>query len=341
MPFAILPRFARCAALALLFATAACDGATEPELETGNVTASIGAQVEQTDTGVVVNGEWRVRFPPNHTALWLDRFVHYDFGGFPELGYEQSARRSEAWVLMLTHEKARVERNDSLIFSFFDHGDLAVEDSTMMKRTELPGFSPGAPIRFENFVRYLTHSYLHVDWAGGGETTFHHTPYHDALAAGDPISVTSTGSEDAAAVTATFQASPTARMVGLTNGDVVGLDGEAPPVLSVQHALAISFDRPLDPDHAFLLFHPMPQQVAGAQRAFVQPVASTDRVVIPASVLDQLLPAAAAEAVAYRLLVLEVRSTDDVWRGTLEGAGTFSLPFAQASSTSVNFYLER
>jgi hypothetical protein len=319
----------------------ACHDGAGPAAEAGNVEVIMDAAVVETDAAVVVNGERRLTMPSNHKALWLDRFLHYEFGGFPELEYPQNTRASEAWRLQLTHEKDQVTRNDSTIFSFVDHGDAAVEESAVEKLTSLPYVPPGVAVRFENWVRYLATSYSHVTWLDGTPTTFYHTQYHDRLVAGERITLTTTGSADVNAVTATVSASPIATLIELRNGEAVELDAATPPVLRVNSALILGFDRPLDRERAYLLFIPWPNQGGGAKRAFIQPRAATDRTVIPASVLADMVATASTSRVAYRVVIEEFAWKPDAFTGTFSSGESFSLPFVQEGETTLHVYLER
>lgn len=337
-----MPPTIRLAAACLLVTVPACSDGAGPDSEAGNVDAMIGANVMETDTGLVVPGAWHLRVPSNHEALWLDWFFHHEFGGFPELDYEQNTRFSESWRIQLTHEKDRVTRNDSTILSFVDHGDAAVESVTMEKLTTVPHVTPGLAIRFENWVRYLTHSYLEVTWLPGHTETFHHQAYHQRLLAGEPIRVTTTGSQDAEAVTATFSAAPMARLLELQSGDaLVGLNADAAPVLRTDRPLIFQFDRALDHERSYIVFIPWPNQGGGAERAFIRLRSSVDRVVIPSSVLADLVESAAQERVAYLVVVEEYHWEDDVFSGRLATGEPFTLPFVQEGETSLLVYLER
>lgn len=331
----------RRAALPLALAALACGDGVEPDPEAGNVDAVIGAAVVETDTGVVVVGAWHLPVPSNGKALWLDWFFHHEFGGFPELDYKQNTRWSESWRIQLTHEKDRITRNDSTIFSFVDHGDAAVEDSTMEKSTTRPHVSPGVPVRFEDWVRYLTHSYLQVTWLAGSAETFHHTRYHDRLVAGEPITVTTSGSEQVEPV-ATFSVSPMARLIELRNGDALfELNAVTPPVLRTDRPLSLGFDRALDGDQSYVVFIPWPNQGGGAQRAFIRPRAAADRLIIPPSVLAGMVANASRTRVAYLVVIEEFYWENDVFAGRFANGDPFSLPFVQEGETSLLVYLER
>jgi len=273
----------------------------------------------------------------------VDRFLHYDFGGFPAIDYRKDTRTQDAWVLMLTHRQAAVQRNDSTIFSFYDHGDATVDDDTIGKLTELPGVSPGAPIGFDNFVRYDETGSLTVTYLGGATPLdLVRTSWSDALETGATLTLRTTGSADAQPVTTMFAALPTASLTAVENDGAVPLDVDTPPVISIHHPLALTFDRPLDPEHTFLLLVPFPTGATGtgADRAFLQPRTATDRIVIPDSVLWQTVAASSMSQVAYMLIIKEFRWQDDAFAGTVTGGGTFSLPFVQASETALLLYLE-
>ena len=337
----MLPRTVHRTLVPLTLALAACDGVLSPELQTGNVDPILGAAPVTTDTGVVVSDRWCLRVPSNGKALWLDRFLHFDFGGFPELQYPQNTRFSDAWRLQLTHEKTRVTRNDSTILSFVDHGDAAVADSTMEKLTTLPYVLPGSKVAFENWVRYLATSYTRVIWLAGNEQMFQYAPYHDRLVQGQPISITTTGSAAAGPVTATFSAYPTATLTRLENGDSLPLNASTPPVLNADRAVVFTFDRSLDPDRSYLLLIPFPHQKGGAQRVFLRLRSAGNRVVIPPSLLGDLIANAGDPRVAYEVVIHEYWWKDNVFVGAFAQGGDFSLPFVQESETVLLVYLER
>lgn len=326
----------------LLLATAAltvqgCEAVTAPTVEPGNVTVQLNATVEHTDTAVSVNGLSTLRFPSNGQALWLDRFDRYEFGGFPELEYPQDERRSVAWRLMLTHERPSIERNDSVIFSFFDHGSAAIQDSAMLKLTDLPHVGGGRAVGFDDFVRYLLSTSVVVDWMTGGTLDFGTVSFHETLVSGGLLTLGTTGSEDADPLTATFSAEPFAQLVGMENGEPVDLEGGM-PVISSDRSLALTFSRPLGPSGGAVILIPFK---GGGARAFVQTREPTDRWIIPAGTLAEMVAESAADQVAYSLFVLDYVAQANVVRGTLADGTPFSLPFVQRGETTLRLYLRR
>lgn len=338
----MLRRTAPYAAPILLLILAACDTGTQPWLEAGNVYAYLDATVVQGDTGVTVNGAFRVRYPSPDRALWVGRVFHYDFGGFPQLDYQKDTRTQDSWVLMLTHQKSAVQRNDSTIFSYIDHGVATVDGDTIGKLTDLPYVSPGALIGFDNFVRYYETGSLTVTYLGGATPLdLVRTTWSDALKEGSTLTLQTTGSADSGPATAMFTALPMASLTAVENDGDVPLDVDTPPVIRTDRPLVLDFDRPLDPEHAFLLLVPLPPYGAGtgARQAFLQPQAASDHIVIPDSVLWQLSSLSSMSQVAYMLIIKEVRWKDDVFAGTLAGGISFTLPFVQASETVLLLFL--
>jgi hypothetical protein len=346
-------RLAGIAALGMMAALSACSDilVQGPPADLGNVEATLGGGVEQTDTTVVVDGRTVVRHPSIDRSLWLDRFERFTHGGFPELGYEQAERYSLSWRLMLTHAHPREERGDSTILRYVDHGEAAVghggiDGVVMDKLTDLPHVSPGTPVRFESFVRYHSVSYSRVDWQDGGSTTFVDAPYHAALVAGASLTVSTTGSEEADPAAGSFVARPFAALTGLENG--VPLDLMAGmPVIYAEEPLVFVFDRPLDPERAYIFLVPFASH-PGSHSAFVQPQWSSARVVLLPHILRQLVTASGAGPVAFRAFVVEIHVREDAFAGSLSGhdppspdPAEFSLPFVQRAETTVHFYLRR
>lgn len=332
-------------ALALALGAMACDDmlVDGPVDEAGNVEAVIGAAVVEADTGIVVNGQSVIRYPHNGAALWLDRFERFDFGGFPELDYQQPARYGQSWRIMLAHRHPPEERGDSTIFRYHDHGDAAVAGVPMGKHTDIPHLGPGAPpIRFESFIHYHLPTAAEVEWMHGGSTTFVQTPFHDHLAAGHEILIETTGSDEVLPVQTTFSARPFILLTGLENRGVVDLARSAVPVIHVEDPLVLTFDRPLDAARSYVVLHPMhPHLQPGTRAVFLQTRSPAQRVVIPPHVLRQLVDDA-ADQTAFRAIIVDILVQDDAFTGAFtDGADTFSLPFVQRAETSVHLYLRR
>jgi hypothetical protein len=217
-----------------------------------------------------------------------------------------------------------------------------VDGDTIGKLTDLPDVSPGALIGFDNFVRYYETGSVTVTYLGGATPLdLVRTTWSDALKAGSTLTLQTTGSADSGPATAMFTALPMASLTAVENDGDVPLDVDTPPVIRTERPLALDFDRPLDPEHTFLLLVPLPGSGAGAgaRQAFLQPQAATDRIVIPDSVLWQARALSSMSQVAYMLIIKEVRWEDDVFAGTLAGGTSFTLPFVQASETVLLLYL--
>jgi hypothetical protein len=346
-------RIAGIAALGVLAILGACDDLLvqgHPG-DLGNVEATVGGGVEHTDTSVVVDGRTVLRHPSVERSLWLDRFERFAHGGFPELGYEQAERYSLSWRLQLTHGHLPEEQGDSSILRYVDHGQAAVghgsiDDVLMDTLTDLPHVSPGTPVRFENFVRYHSVSYARADWQDGGSTTFVDAPYHSAMSAGASLTVTTTGSGEAEPAAGSFVVRPFAALTGLENGVALDLEGSM-PVVDAEKPLVFVFDRPLDPERAYILLVPFASH-AWLRSAFVQPQLPSGRVVLLPHILRQLVPASGTGPVAFRAFVVEIRVEEDAFTGRFAGGepespatAEFSLPFVQRAETTVNFYLDR
>lgn len=332
--------------LAVVVATAglaACDARPalepEPDLE-GNISAQLNAAVVHTDSGVVVNGTRRVSYPgPNH-ALWLERVERFDYGGFPELGYGQSTRSSLSWRIQLTHEHPQTVRGDSTIYRFVHHGSAFVNGVSLAVLADTPALPPGQPIRFENWVRYFG-DYTRVTFLNGAvsisQSIFAPVP-------GMTLLLSTSGSDDAAPVTSSIPVRNFPSLQRVTTGVFqVAMHGLVPvPVLQASRAMGLEFDGPIDPARAFILLTPFPTGESSARHAFIQPVAPTDRVVIPSGVLQELVSTAAGARTAYRLIIVDVDVLDRAVEGMLRDPEiTFSLPAVQRSETVMNLYLER
>jgi hypothetical protein len=325
----------------LILAFADCDNGTGPGTESGNVDVVMDAAVARTDSGVTVDGTLRVPHPSYEKALLAVPVVAYDFGGFPELDAGLDTRMEIGLAIELTHRKPAVYRNDSTILSYVDHGDVIVEGDTMMKFTYPPQPANGTPVGYDNFISYSGIAYATIVGTGGVPAARPDSAaWYDALAAGSPVTLRTTGSSDANPVTATFSMTPLATLIGVQNGDDVPLDVDAPPAISTVQSLALQFDRPVDPAHTFVMLEPFGGVSAGARRAFAQPREATDRIVIPGTVLWNLSAAASASQVAYRITIEEIVWQEDVFTGTLAGSTSFSLPFTQAKQTVLLVYLE-
>jgi hypothetical protein len=333
------------ATLVLVLTATACDEllVAGPLPEVGNVAAEIGAAVVESDTGIVVNGRPVLSHPNNGQALWVDRFERYDFAGFPELDYPQSARYGLSWRIMLTHEE-REQRGDSTIFRFRDHGDVAVASVPMEQLTDPPHLPPGAPpVRFENFVRYLLLSYHRIDW-NHGQTTEDQTPFQGDLAAGRELALESTGSHEVLPGRATFAIRPFTLLTGLENNEALQLARSTVPVIDVGEPLVLTFDRPFDAARSYVLLHPMhPHLQPGTRAAFIQTRSPSERVVIPPHLLRQLVDGAAPKT-AFRAIIVDILVAPDALPGAFTdalGSSSFSLPLVQRAETSVHLYLRR
>lgn len=332
-------RFATAGVVLLLLALTGCDP-TGVRLEPGNVEMLVNARVAQSDTAVVVDGRTAIRFPSNWAALWLDRFDHYEFGGFPELDYPQDEQRTLSWRLALHHRSDVIERNDSTIHVSVDHGTVSVEGTEMDRLDQDPHVGSGAPIGFDNYVSYLLSTRFIMFRSGGDPDTWHETDFHDPMIAGATLTLETTGSDDVGPLTAEFAMQPFAPMIAVENGGAVDLDAFDMPVIGTDRALALTFERPLDPGRAAIILHVFPGGGAGSD-AWIQATRVADRWVIPADALAQLIAGSSDDRVAYRMIVLEYVTQDDVVTGELADGTPFSLPFVQRAETTFPFYLER
>ena len=307
--------------------------------ETG-VSFAFDANVERSDSAIALNGTRIIRYPWRDEAVWLDRFHHFDFGGFPELGYAQE-RVSEAWRIQITDNETYIERNDSTILGYADHGTVTVEGHATDKLTTLPHVMPGDPWGFENFVSYLIHSSWEVTLAGGEVLPLEQADFHDRLVAGDAIEIASTGSAQFGAGSGSFRVATMATLTGIENGGVVSLEVDEPPTLRTDTSLVLEFDHPLDPERAYIMIVPFVGAPAGARGAFLQPIEAAERVVIPAPILAELLHDVAADRVAYRIFIEEFAAADDVFSGTRANGEPFMLDYGQESETSLSVWLAR
>lgn len=330
-------------ALLPLLLFVACSDATGPEQpdpapgETGVLFAFDGSVVHS-DSAVALNGRRIITYPSRDESVWLDRFLHFGFGGFTELGYPQP-RVSDSWRIQITDNETYIERNDSTILGYADHGVVTIEGVAAEKLTDLPVVMPGDPWGFENFVRYLTSSYQQVTWAGGEVTQFALSDYHDRLIEGDAIEITSSGSAQMNAATGSFRAATVATLVGLENGESVSLAVDQPPTLHTDTTVVLEFDHPLDPARAYIMVIPFPGAPAGARGAFLQPIEAAERIVIPSPVLAELIHGTGGARVPYRIFIEEFATAPDVFTGTRANGEPFSLDYGQEGETSLLVWL--
>jgi hypothetical protein len=332
-----------CMIAAVLF-LAACNDASGPErlvVEAGNVDVRMDAAVAVTDSGVVVNGAIAIAYPGEQGGLVIDRFEDFVYGGFPDHDYPQSARYSHAWLLRFMHRRAAEQRGDSTIFRYADHGPVSTDGHEMDKGVLPPFVSPNLPVHFDSFVVYRARPLVRVDWMHG-HTTHQAMPYFASLTAGSPLTFSTTGSAEAAALSASFAAKPFAALQRVYNGEAVDLDSER-LLISTREPLVLEFDRPLDAAATWLLMGPF-VRVGGqfGRAAFLRLTESTRRVVIPAAVLEELRARFDIEHVPVRLSVTEVLVTPDVIAGRRpDGSEPFSLPLLQHGWTTLHLYLRR
>jgi hypothetical protein len=329
-------------ALVVLGGLAACDGAgtTGPVDPAGNVEYRVGAEVTQTDTAVVVDGSSILRFPHSPTVR-VERFHTFDFGGFPELGFPQPGRESLAWRVGMSHQHPPVERGDSTIYSFVDYGEATVAGAAMDRLTQLPHVMEGTPVRFENLVSYLSMAYAHRQEMTGESIAFTRAPYFDDMIAGAPLALEITGSEEVEPASGSFRVHPFATLVGLANGSPLPLDGAMPEV-NVNRPLVLTFDRALDPGHAYIVIYPFGPPPREGRWAWVQPRSATHEVVVPAELLRDLVAGANASRLPYRLTIQELRVGDPVLTARFrDGSGEVGVPFVQQSQATLHLRLVR
>lgn len=333
-----------CATVSLSFLLTACDGSREPvgpdptPRETG-VAFRLDAAVEYSDSSVAVNGTRIIDYPPRDAAVFVEHFHHFSLGGFDHMPYDEDERVSESWRIGVADRVSIVERNDSTIWSYADHGTLSVEGTPTDKLTEIH-VTPGDPLGIENFVSYITSSSVHVTWVGGETTEFTLAEYHDDLVSGENIEITSTGSTETGAGAGSFRITPVARLTGIENGDPLSLDVDEPIVVRSDTTLVLEFERPLDPERAYILVMPYFGAPDAARGVFLQPLEAAERVVIPGAILAELVGDVDGGRIPYWIVIEEFATEDAVFTGVRADGEPFALPYGQESETTVLMWLE-
>ena len=319
---------------------AGCDDGTGPGRDAGpEVDVVFDAEFSRTDTSVVVNGEPLLEFPSIYRSVRLYRYQYFGFGGFPELGYELADRRVDFWNLLLIH-RTELQRNDSTIRSYDDHGTLSIAGVEFGKETTIPPVPIGERLAYQNFVEYSRESFARMIWVGGDTTIFADHDFHEDIVEGGPLQLVSTGSAGAHPASSTIRFAPLVTLTELVNGAVVPLDVDEAPVLDAGNDLVLEFDRALDPERAYIRITPY-VAVPGARSAIVQPKRAARTVTLPASVMTELVEDSDEARVAYYIIVEEYVVRPESFTGTRPGGESFTLPLVQASEILLHVWIDR
>jgi hypothetical protein len=301
-------------ALGLLLGAAGCESTVEPSLEgRGNVEARIGATAEVTDTAVLVDGQAVVAFGDYNRSLWLEHQTLYEYGGIGS--FQTDVLRAESWFFRFSHRNGPSAPDAPYI----DHGTVQLQDTAFWRTESGP------------FIGYGATSYAHVDYLNGNQVTFVQAPHLASILRRDAMPVSSTGSAQASAFSAEFNPRRHFTLAGMRSGEELSFLFER-PLVHASKGLELEFNHALQPGQLHFLLMPN-RRVAGAA-AWLRLREPASRIVIPPSVLTQLLAAytgvTGEDSAEYVLLLSEYHTDRGVIRGRLlERDEDYALDFVQ------------
>lgn len=312
------------AVAALVVVGSSCDRAVlgpDPHMPPTNITAYIGAEVQQNDTAVVVDGVPFITFGDVNRSFWLEYQMLHEYGGYSE--NDPPPLREESWFIRFSHRIGPPGK----FAPYVHHGEVVFADTVLWRVEEAP------------FVGYGTSVYSRVEYMDGGEITFTEASYLPAILSGSPLVFSSAGSAQAAPFSVSLSARPRLVLTRLANGaGEIDLQHER-PVLRAQDGLVLYFDRPLEPEELVLqvrsdLGHP-------AASAFLRLNETSDRVIISGDLLSELLANQGSDSAGYSLVISEFRTERGAITGKLLPAQEpFALDFVQHNLLRVLFTLE-
>ncbi|HEV2132283.1 MAG TPA: hypothetical protein VGR27_14305 [Longimicrobiaceae bacterium] len=308
--------------LALLAVFSGCEsGPVDPPPLVGNVTAYVGADTQVNDTAVVVDGRAVVTFGDVNRSLWLEHQVLHEYGGIGS--FETDVLRSESWFVRFSH-RLGPRRPDA---PYVDHGEVRLADTMLWKH--------GDP----HFLGYGTSVYAHREYLDGREITFAEASYLPAVHSGSPLSFSSTGSEQAGAFATVVSARPKFVLTHIESGRELDFRRQRPEIRA-SDGFVLRFDRPLDPARLAIRVG-ADQRIPGAS-AYLRLNDSSDRIVIPGSVLSELLAKHGGDSAEYVLILSEYHTDREAITGRLLPAQEpYALDFVQHNILRIFFSLKR
>lgn len=310
------------AVMALAVVGSGCDrGVTEPErlVPPTNITAYIGADVQQNDTAVVVDGIPFITFGDVNRSFWLEYQMLHEYGGYSE--NDPPPLRIESWFARFSHRIGPRAQNAPYV----DHGEVMLADTVFWRVEETP------------FVGYGTSIYHRVEYMDGGEIKFDEAAYFPAVLSGSPLVFSSAGSAQATPFSATLSARPRLVLTRLENGTEVDLRHER-PALRAQDGLVLYFDRPLEPEE--LVIHVLSDRRHPGSSAFLRLNETSDRVIISGDLLSDLLAKQGGDSAGYSLVISEFRTERGAITGhLLPDQEPYALDFVQHNLLRILFTL--
>lgn len=302
-------------AFALLLVLGACGEEATGPASGAMITFHQGVSFQVTDSAVVVDGAAQARLAYPRQGLRIYHSVSYEYGGFGS--YAPDRVWDEQWFSRFGYELEPAERGDTVVFEFLDFGTVRMaQDDSLLKATEIPDVSNAPyPIDFVNFVTYLKTHYAWQRELNGAEITFVESPYLERLKWGEDIAFSATGGPRTAAFQASFAIQELPGLSGIDNGGSVSFRSQR-PVIDAGRDLGISFDGLVDPTTAIFALLPWFEDVPDPERRRAatlvgQLPTATDRAIIPAAVLTDLLDAADVDEAGYILYVIRVIDAPD------------------------------
>jgi hypothetical protein len=314
---------------------AACDsGPTEREeqedrTEVPNVRMLAGAQLVTTDTAVLVDGARLIVFGDRPIGIRSHHFTEFTYGGLYEQVNDELV--GEQWFVDLGRTIVSDVRGDTVFTRDLDFGDVALEgtpaDHFQIDTTTV--VEAGDHVRvYENLIVNRVSIYIHRLNKDGSEVTFVRQPFYEHVLAGGAVELTASGSEDVEPTAASLSFGEGVRITAIWNGEDLSFERER-PVFRTDEPLVIELSRELDPDRTVLSLFYAPPTPYNTDPDIVRPASAvfqlqetTDRVVIPASALQEIASHLPEPEGAYLLGINEYTVTQDALQIVRIEAGT-------------------
>lgn len=279
----------------LLAVTGGCDPAGPDPSPTANVEVFAGADVTMGDSAVLVGGVPRIQLGTNPSGTFVQHSTRYSHGGPYERVNDELV--GESWYMDVRHAYVSDERADTLFVRYLDFGDVTLEGTAAGQiRVDEPEVVelPDHVRVYENYILNRISIYGHRLNLDGSTVTFTHEPFYEDMVAGQPLTLTASGSHEIEPLTTSVALTPGARVTAFDNGGELAFDRER-PVLRPDEPLVVALSRAVDPDRTILYIRYVAPSGTDVDPAVVQQAraafgltARTDQVVIPASALTEL-----------------------------------------------------